>query len=103
MRIALVVLAFVLTSCVTQGHNFSSNINWIKNGATTKIEVDRILGKPFSVGHASGKPTWTYGYYQYKVFGASYTKELKLYWDENNTVSNFSFTSSFPDDIKSKY
>ena len=93
MRIALVVLAFVLTSCVTQGHN----------GATTKIEVDRILGKPFSVGHASGKPTWTYGYYQYKVFGASYTKELKLYWDENNTVSNFSFTSSFPDDIKSKY
>ena len=52
------------------------------------------------VGNSGGTPTWTYGYYRYKLVGVSSTKELKLYWNPDQTVRNFSFNSSFPEDVR---
>jgi hypothetical protein len=92
-------LALSLASCVTVGKDFKSDTTWIKEGHTKQNDVTLILGEPRSVGNASGSPTWTYGYYQYKLFGDSCTKELKFYWKKDGTVDQFSFNSSFPDDI----
>ena len=88
------------SSCATRGTSFPSDVTWIEEKVTLKSDVKNLLGVPYQVGYASGKPTWIYGYYQYKLFGDSYTKELKFYWNRDGTVSNFAFTSSFPSDVK---
>jgi hypothetical protein len=94
--VALLVLA---SSCVTVGKDFKSDTSWIKEGSTKQNDVTLILGEPRSVGNASGSPTWTYGYYKYKLIGDSCTKELKFYWKKDGTVDQYSFNSSFPEDI----
>jgi hypothetical protein len=84
--------------CVTNGENFPSSLEWLKTDVTKKPDVRQILGDPYSVGNSSGRVTWTYGFYRYKLIGDSYTKELKIYWNDNGSVSSFSFNSSFPED-----
>lgn len=87
-----------LSGCVTNGDYFKSETNWIRENQTKQADVRMILGNPYSVGNSQGKPTWTYGFYRYKLFGKSYQKELKFYWNPDGTVSFFSFNSSFPED-----
>jgi hypothetical protein len=94
--VAVVGLFFV--GCVTNGDQFSSNVEWIKTDTTEKAKVRQLLGEPYSIGNSAGKETWTYGYYRYKLIGKSYQKELKFYWNPDGTVNTFSFNSSFPDD-----
>lgn len=91
-------LLLALSGCVTEGHDFRSDTTWIKEGRTSQADVRTLMHEPYSVGNASGKPTWTYGYYRYKLVGKSLQKELKFYWNPDGTVNSFSFTSSFPDD-----
>ena len=57
----------------------------------------RILGEPFRVGVDAGQATWTYGYYRYRLFGPTHTKDLVLYFNKNGTVSSFTFNTSFPE------
>lgn len=85
-------------SCVTRGKDFSSDYSWIKEKKTSKDQVSQALGQPSSKGYSSGKPTWTYGYYKFRLFGNSETKELKIYWD-GKIVDSFSFNSSFKADL----
>ncbi len=94
----LALFAMSLVSCVTRGSVFSSDYSWIQKGETSQQEVNRRLGQPFHVGYSSGRPTWTYGFYKYRLVGESHTKELTFYWDKNGLVDNFVFKSSFPDD-----
>jgi outer membrane protein assembly factor BamE (lipoprotein component of BamABCDE complex) len=88
-----------LSGCVTVGKDFKSDVSWIKEGHTKQSDVSLVLGDPRSVGNSSGTPTWTYGYYQYRMLGDSASKELKFYWKKDGTVDQFSFNSSFADDI----
>lgn len=100
MRFMLaLVVGLSLIGCATRGTNFSSEVDWIKKGETTKEEIQRVLGNPYQVGSSSSLPTWTYGFYSYRLFGESYTKELKIYWNREGTVRNYSFSSSFPEDV----
>lgn len=92
--------AFTLNSCVTRGKDFSSDTAWIVKDQTSKQMFENKLGEPFSVGKSNTGATWTYGYYKHSLFGKSQTKELKVYWNDNSTVSSYSFTSSFPADKK---
>lgn len=89
--------ACFLTSCVTRGLNFSSDYSWLKKGTTTKEDVFKVLGEPYLTGNTGGKQTWTYGFYKMRLFGASNTKELKIYW-EDGKLDTYSFNSSFPED-----
>ncbi len=95
---ATVSLALIQVGCVTRGQDFSSDINWVQKGKTTQPDVEKYLGAPTSVGSSGGIPTWTYGYYDYRLFGESKTKELKFYWGSDLKVQDFSFNSSFPED-----
>jgi len=96
----LVFAVTMISGCVTQGRNFETQVGWIKSGETRKQDVSRVLKAPYSVGNSSGMQTWTYGYYKYRVFGKSHIKEIKFYWNADQTVNRFSFNSSFPGDIK---
>ena len=89
------------SSCLTRGNDFSSHTDWIRVNQSKQTDFAKYLGEPLQVGNASGVATWTYGFYKFKVFGESYTKELKLWWNSDRTVKYFSFNSSFPAD-KSK-
>lgn len=94
---ATLSLSLVQVGCVTRGQDFSSDISWVQKGKTTQTDVEKYLGAPSSVGSSGGTPTWTYGYYDYRLFGDSKTKELKFYWQDSK-VQDFSFNSSFPED-----
>lgn len=93
-----VSLLLMLSSCVTNGHEFPSRFDWIQKGKTRQQDAKLVLGDPQFVGSSDGSPSWTYGYYKYKLFGPSYTKELKLYWNPDKTLNSWSFSSSFPED-----
>ncbi len=90
---------FLLFSCFSTGTFFPSNLEWIKQEKTKREEVNNLLGKPFAVGNSSGVETWTYAYYQYKIFGPTLFKELKFYWKEDHSLKDFSFNSNFPTDL----
>ena len=92
------LLSYLSVSCVTRGNSFSSDNAWVKKGQTTQAEVSRRLGDPYLVGQNSGRKTWTYGFYKYRLIGESNTKELTFYWDDAGKVDNFVFKSSFPED-----
>lgn len=99
MRISLLTASCLfLASCVTNGREFPSRTDWIQKNKTRQEDVKLVLGDPQAVGASDGIPSWTYGYYKYKLFGSSMTKELKFYWNPNQTIQSWSFTSSFPDD-----
>ena len=98
VALALAALGAVLGGCVTNGRDFKSDTQWIKESKTKKADVQMVLGEPYSVGNSAGRPTWTYGYYHYQLVGKSQQKELKLYWNDDGTVNTFSFNSSFPED-----
>lgn len=95
------LVGVVLTSsCVTNGREFPSRFDWIQKNKSRHEDVKLVLGDPQFVGTSDNIPSWTYGHYKYRLFGPSYTKELKVYWNADRTVQSYSFSSSFPDDIK---
>ena len=90
----------VIQSCLSVGNNFPSETSWVTKGKTRYNDVQLLLGKPHAVGRSAEALTWTYSYYQYRLFGSSFYKELKFYWNLDHTVKHFHFTSTFPSDIK---
>ena len=96
--LSLLVVAAV-AACVTKGRNFRADLSWVEKEKTTQKDVRMMLGNPFMVGNSSGVQTWSYGFYHYRIVGRSYVKELKFYWNEDKTVRDYSFQSSFPDDM----
>lgn len=87
------------TACVTNGRDFRSDTAWIKEGQTKQSDVSMVLGEPYAVGNSGGRPTWTYGFYRYKLLGKSVQKELRFFWKPDGTVDTYSFQSSFPEDL----
>lgn len=101
MRIlAGVLLSMALLSgCATIGKDFdSTKLSWLKAGETGKKDVLKELGDPFRVGSDAGDQTWTYGYYQYRVFGDSTTKDLVIRFDETGKVKSYTLNTSFPEE-----
>ena len=96
----LALLTWVgLSGCMTVGANFpSEDFSWIAKNQTSRDEVYRRLGEPFRVGVDAGQVTWTYGYYRYRLFGTTHTKDLVLYFNRDKTVSTFTFNTGFPEE-----
>ena len=95
----LLLFAISAVACVTKGRNFTADLSWIKKEKTSQQDVLMVLGTPFMVGSSSGVQTWSYGLYHYRIVGRSYVKELKFFWNDDKTVREYSFQSSFPDDL----
>ena len=86
-----------LSGCFSTGKDFPDDLNWIKKEKTSQNDVRLVLGSPYSVGNSGGVTTWTYGYYEYKIFGKANHKELKFYWGPDLAVKHFNYSSSFPE------
>lgn len=97
-----VIALFVsnLTGCASVGNDFSSEVTWIARDKTTKNELESRLGAPFQVGYDSGQLTWSWGFYRYSLFRPARAKDLLVRFNSNGTVSSYSFSSSFDEDIQ---
>lgn len=76
--VAIFGVLSILQGCATVGSPFQfQGPDSVVVGKTTQAEVLSKYGKPFRVGFENGSTKWTYGYYQYKAFGASNTKDVE--------------------------
>ena len=98
-RLMAGISLLVVCGCLTVGKNFrSDNLSWIVPKETSRKEIHEALGEPFRTGMDSGSPTWTYGYYKYRLFGDTCTKDLVIFFDKNGKVSSYTFNTSFPEE-----
>ena len=103
-RLALVtVVAVGLAACasISTGRDFPSPTReTIKNGTTTKADLVRLFGEPTQVGVKDGDQTWTWYYVRLKGGESDLTKQLEVTFAAGGTVKSYSFSSNFPEDLK---
>ena len=92
-------LSSFMFSCVSLGQNFPSQTSWLKKNETQQKDVKLVLGEPYAIGDSGGIQTWSYFFYKYHLWFKNEHKELKIYWNNDNSVKNYQFTSSFSSDL----
>lgn len=98
--IILLAGILLLSNCATVGKPFEfKGPKSIINGKTTQSQIISTYGEPFRVGYENGDLKWTFGYYQYKLFGNSDSKDLNITFDKNNVVSGYTYSSSVPEEV----
>jgi hypothetical protein len=86
-------------SMLSVGREFPSPAkDQIKNGTTTKADLVRIFGEPTQVGIDDGDPSWAWIYF--KKGDPDLTKSLTVRFGPNDVVKSYSFSSNFPEDMK---
>ena len=82
-------------SCATIGHQFPSDaVSHITIGETTQDDIRELFGTPWRIGIEDGNRTWTYGYYRYKLWGESITRDLIIRFSDKNVVISYSFNTN---------
>jgi outer membrane protein assembly factor BamE (lipoprotein component of BamABCDE complex) len=106
--LAVLAAAVVMASCASVfqfGRDFPSPKPGaeIKNGATTKADLLRMFGEPGQTGMKDGDQTWTW-YYGKKGTGKEpdRSKQLDVTFNEGGIVKSYSFSSNFPEDMKTR-
>lgn len=97
-RLGCLASVTLLTSCLTVGEEFTSEVQWIQRDKTTRPEIEQKVGQPFRVGYDTGLLTYTYAFYRYSAFRPARTKDLTVRFNKDGTVNSYSFASSFDDD-----
>ena len=69
-----------------------------EKGVTTKNEIRRLFGPPWLSGIKDGQPAWTYGSYDYSLFGERKAKDLVVQFDDKGKVSSFTFSTTDHDE-----
>ncbi|HET7786119.1 MAG TPA: hypothetical protein VFL36_09115 [Myxococcales bacterium] len=94
------VLSALLMGCAHVGSNFdATSLTWLHQG-TGKAEIEQKLGPPLRVGTDAGVPTWTYGYYEYRLFGESNNKDLVIRFSPEGAVQTYTLSTTFPEEKK---
>lgn len=93
------MIVVLMAGCATVGKNFSSSAaERIEINKTTVDDLLNMLGEPWRTGLESGKKTWTYGYYKYRLIGQADTKDLVITFNNDGTVASYTFnTTEKPD------
>ncbi len=93
-------LALFFTACATVGSSFEfKGPESIVVGQTTETQIIAQYGQPFRVGYENGNVKWTYGYYHYRLFGDSDTKDFSVTFGKNGTVVSYEYSSSDPKEV----
>ena len=100
--LALILISMMImfvSGCITLGKDFSeANVSSITIGVTTKNEVRRLFGSPWLSGVQDGQPAWTYGSYDYSLFGERKAKDLVVQYNDQGKVSSFTFSTTDHDE-----
>ena len=100
--LALILISLMImfvSGCITFGKDFpEANVSSITNGVTTKNDIRRLFGSPWLSGIKDGHPAWTYGSYDYSLFGERKAKDLVVQFDNKGKVSSFTFSTTDHDE-----
>ena len=100
--LALILISMMImfvSGCITLGKDFpEANVSSVTIGVTTKNEIRRLFGSPWLSGVQDGQPAWTYGSYDYSLFGERKAKDLVVQFDEKARVSSFTFSTTDHDE-----
>ncbi len=101
-HVLLVLLALGLAACASvfaTGRDFPSPAReTIRDGTTTKADLVRLFGEPTQVGVKDGDQTWTW--YYFKKGEPDLSKQLEVTFASSGVVKSYSFSSNFPEDLK---
>ena len=93
--ILISTMIMFFSGCITFGKDFPEvNVSTISIGVTTKNEVRKLFGSPWLSGVQDGKPAWTYGIYDYSLFGEKKAKDLVVQFDDRGKVSSFTYSTT---------
>ena len=93
--ILILTLVMFVSGCITLGKDFpEANVYTISIGVTTKNEIRKLFGSPWLSGVQDGKPAWTYGIYDYSLFGERKAKDLVVQFDDRGKVSSFTYSTT---------
>ena len=96
--LALILISMMImfvSGCITLGKDFpEANVSSITIGVTTKNEISKLFGSPWLSGVQDGQPAWTYGSYDYSLFGERKAKDLVVQFDDKAKVSSFTFSTT---------
>ena len=95
----IIIFTFVfssyLSSCISLGKNFPHiNVKLIKTGETAKGDIRKLFGSPWLSGINDGELAWTYGNYDYSLFGDRKAKDLVIQFDENGVVTTYTYSTT---------
>lgn len=94
-RILVLAGLVAASGCATIGNEFpTAQVSMIKIGETSQDQIRAMFGKPWRVGTDSGQLTWTYGHYQYSLFGHDSTEDLLIRFDHRNIVTSYVFNTT---------
>ena len=80
---------------ITLGQNFQhSNVELIRTGETTKNDIRKLFGSPWLSGINDGELAWTYGNYNYSIFGDRRAKDLVIRFDKKGIVTTYTFSTT---------
>ncbi len=93
------MMIMFISGCITLGKDFpEANVPNVNIGETTKNEIRRLFGSPWLSGVQDGKVAWTYGIYDYSLFGERKAKDLVVQFDDLGKVSSFTFSTTDHDE-----
>ena len=97
--ILISMMIMFVSGCITLGKDFpEANVSSITIGVTTKNEIRKLFGSPWLSGVQDGQPAWTYGSYDYSMFGERKAKDLVVQFDAKAKVSSFTFSTTDHDE-----
>ena len=84
-----------ISACVTLGKDFQvAHVAEIKIGKTSKNEIRKMFGPPWLSGIQDGELAWTYGNYDYSLFGKKEAKDLVVQFDKYGVVTTYTFNTT---------
>jgi outer membrane protein assembly factor BamE (lipoprotein component of BamABCDE complex) len=102
----VLVVAVSLAGCIGPiGRDFPSLKpgSEIKKDVTTKAELLKMFGDPTQTGMKDGDQTWTYYYWKKdSSVEGGLSKQLDVTFNAQGVVKSYSFSSNFPEDMKTR-
>ena len=93
--IVILIYTSFFSACITLGKNFPhSNVKSIRTGETTKNDIRKLFGSPWLSGINDGELAWTYGNYDYSLFGDRKAKDLVIRFYEKGIVTSYTFSTT---------
>ena len=93
--ILISTMMMFVSGCIKLGKDFpEANVSTISIGVTTKNEVRKLFGSPWLSGVQDGKPAWTYGIYDYSLFGEKKAKDMVVQFDDKGKVTSFTYSTT---------
>lgn len=95
LTFVLAISGAALTGCATVGKEFpAGRVMEIQIGKSTINDIQAIFGPPWRVGNENGMKTWSYGDYEYRLFGDPSTQDLIVRFDSSGIVKSFNFNTT---------